>query len=81
VEIHRSARRHQVSDEDIRHAYEHPVSWIELGDDPPRYLMTGLDPAANLLELVVLEGDDDVLIIHAMTLRRSTRHELFGDRD
>jgi hypothetical protein len=41
VEIHRSARRHQVSDEDIRHAYEHPLAWIELGDDPPRYLMAG----------------------------------------
>ena len=32
VEIHRSARRHQVPDEDISHACEHPVAWVELGD-------------------------------------------------
>jgi hypothetical protein len=72
---------HQASDEDIRHAYEHAVEWIELGDDPPRYLMAGPDRASNLIELVALDGDDDVLVIHAMTLRQSTRHELFGDSD
>jgi len=54
VEIHRSARRHQVPDEDISHAYEHPVAWVELGDDPLRYLLAGADRAGNLLELVVL---------------------------
>ncbi len=31
VEIHRSARRHQVPDNDIAHAYEHAVVWAELG--------------------------------------------------
>jgi hypothetical protein len=39
----------------------------------------GADQAGNLLELVVLAVQDDLLLIHAMTLRRSTRRELFGD--
>jgi len=78
VEIHRSARRHQIPDADIEHAYEHAIAWAELGDDPPRYLVAGPDRAGNLLELVVLDVEDDVLLIHAMRLRRSTQSELFG---
>ena len=78
VEIHRSARRHQIPDADIEHAYEHAIAWAELGDDPPRYLAAGPDRAGNLLEIVVLDVEDDVLVIHAMRLRRSTQAELFG---
>lgn len=79
VEIHSSARRHQIPDEDIRHAYEHAVAWAELGDDPPRYLMAGADRAGNLLELVVMELKQEVLVIHAMKLRRSTEQELLRE--
>ncbi len=78
VEIHGSARRHGVVDEDIEHALSHSVTWVELGDDPPRYLLAGPDRAGNLLELVVLVIGGDELVIHAMELRRSTAHELFG---
>lgn len=78
MEIHRAARRHGVLDEDIEHAYEHAIEWIELGDDPSRYLVVGPARAGNLLELVVMESDGDELVIHAMVLRRSTEHELFG---
>ncbi len=78
MEIHRSARRHQIHDDDIGHAYENAVTWTELGDDPPRYLVAGADRAGNLLELVVLDVEDGVLVIHAMKLRRSTQTELFG---
>jgi len=79
VEIHESARRHGVADEDIEHALAHAVAWVELGDDPPRYLLAGPDGAGNLLELVVLVLGGDELVIHAMGLRRSTAQELFGD--
>lgn len=79
MEIHRSARRHDVPDDDIVHAYEHPLAWIELGYDPLRFLVAGADRAGNLVELVVLAVKENVLVIHAMALRRSTREELFGD--
>jgi hypothetical protein len=70
VEIHRSARRHGITDDDILHALEHSLLVEDLGEDPDRWLVIGPDRAANLLEIVVLvtaEGDE--LIIHAMPLR------------
>lgn len=79
MEIHDSARRHGIADEDIVHAYEHAIGWARLGDDPPRYLLAGGDRAGNLLELVVIGVPDDLLVIHAMPLRKSTEQELFGD--
>lgn len=86
MEVHRSARRHRVVDDDIRHAYEHAVAWVELGDDPARFLLAGPDRAGRLLELVVLtvvaeSGVERVLVIHAMPLRRATSEELFGGKD
>ena len=79
MEVHPSARRHQVADGDIVHAVHHVIAWVELDDDPPRFLVAGPDRAGNLLELVVLEVDDGEMVIHAMVLRPSTREELFGD--
>jgi hypothetical protein len=79
VEIHESARSHGVADEDIQHALAHTVTWVELGDDPWRYLLAGPDRAGNMLELVILDLGGDELVIHAMGLRRSTAQELFGD--
>jgi hypothetical protein len=78
VEIHESARRHQVGDEDIDHDYRHCLCWVEVGEDPTRYLLAGPDRAGNLLELVLLVGDDLELVIHAMALRESARQVLFG---
>ncbi len=78
VEIHDSARRHGVAGEDIEHAAAHSVTWVELGDDPRRYLLAGPDRAGNLLVLVVLDLGGEELVIHAMGLRRSTAQELFG---
>ena len=78
VEIHDSARRHGIADEDIVHAYAHAMEWVRLGDEPPRYLLAGGDRAGNLLELVVIGVPDDPLVIHAMSLRKSTEQELFG---
>lgn len=79
VEIHHSARRHRVADDDIEHAYDHATVWVELGDDPLRYLMVGPDRSGNMLELVVIRTVElDELVIHAMALRRSTEREVFG---
>ena len=72
VEIHRSARRHGVSDTAILHALDHAVTVIDLESDadPPKVLAIGPDHAGNLLEVIWLELADDVnLVIHAMALR------------
>lgn len=78
MEIHRSARRHDVPDEDIAHAYTHAIAWVEIGDDPSRYLTAGPDRIGNLLELVVLDTGKTEMVIHAMKLRSSSAQELFG---
>ena len=70
MEIHPSARRHGIPDDDIVHAIDHATVVEDLGDDPDRWLVIGPDRSANLLEVVVLipaEGNE--LIIHAMPLR------------
>jgi hypothetical protein len=78
VEIHEAARKHGVADEDIVHAYEHALSWIEVGEDPVRYLMAGADRTGNLLELVLLVTPGVDLVIHAMKIRPSSKTQLFG---
>lgn len=70
VEIHPSARRHGLLDDDILHAIGHSIVVDDLGEDPDRWLVIGPDRAANVLEVIVLvtaEGDE--MIIHAMPLR------------
>jgi hypothetical protein len=82
VEIHRSARRHQVEDVDIRHATDYPLVVVDLDPDgdPPRQLAIGPDRAGNLLEVIVLVlGDDRLLAIHAMPLRLAFRDLLPGE--
>jgi hypothetical protein len=86
VEIHRSARRHGVSDAAIRHATDHPIVVFDLepDSDPPKQLAIGSDQAGNMLEVIVLIlSDDRLLAIHAMPLR-PTFYDLLpsgGDSD
>jgi hypothetical protein len=78
VEIHRSARRHGVSDDAILHATDHPLVVVDLEPDadPPKQLAIGPDLAGNLLEVIVLVlADEQLLAIHAMPLR-PTFHDL-----
>jgi len=74
VEIHRSALKHGVAEEDVRHAIDNALRWFDLDrdSDPPKVLAIGPDRSGNLLEVIALElADDRWLVIHAMTLRRS----------
>lgn len=74
MEIHPSARKHGVADEDIHHAVDHALTIEDAGEDPDRWLVIGPDRAGNLLEVVVLvtiEGAQ--LAIHAMRMRPKFR--------
>src|SRR3546814_13690217 len=52
VEIHRSARRHGVSDADILHPVDHPLVVVDVDPDadPPKVLVIGPDLSSNLLD-------------------------------
>jgi hypothetical protein len=81
VEIHQAARKHVVSDEDITHAYEHVLAWVEGGEDPTPYLVAGPDRAGNLLELVIVVTQTVELVIHAMKIRPPSQAQLFGGEE
>jgi hypothetical protein len=84
VEIHRSARRHGFSPEDILHVIEHAVVVVDLDPDsnPPKVVAIGPDRAGNMLEVIVLLFDDDrQLVVHAMALRKKFYRLLEGSSD
>ncbi len=71
MEIHPSARKHGVADEDLLHAVANAFYRGQLDEWPPvRVLYLGPDRAANFLEVVAVERDDgSELAIHAMKMR------------
>jgi hypothetical protein len=73
VEVHESARRHGITDENIRHAIQNAVAIEDAGDDPDRWLILGPDRAGNLLEVVVLVSDGEQVAIHSMPMRAKYR--------
>ncbi|MGD9529360.1 hypothetical protein [Pseudonocardia sp.] len=78
MEVHRSARKHGVADEDAVHAAGRFLVTYPLEDEdqdgPRRELRLGPDRAGNLLETVVLLLDDGgELVIHAMRMRPKYR--------
>jgi hypothetical protein len=78
VEIHSSARKHGVDDEDIEHAIENAMNADEQEDDTRLYL--GPARNAELLEVVTIVRDDgSELVIHAMKMRPKYRRLLPGD--
>lgn len=84
VWIEPTARRHGITDEDIRHALGHPAY---VGDDPDAFdedtamaLILGPDYAGNRLELAALMADDDTLVVvHAMAMRPKYAHLWLGE--
>ena len=75
LDIHPSARKHGIVDEDIEHAVTYAMAIDDIDDDIRLYL----GPARNaaLLEVLTLptaEGSE--LAIHAMSMRPKYRHLL-----
>jgi hypothetical protein len=68
MEIADSARKHGVSDDDMRHAMALAVRVVRQGSTE-RVLVIGPDRVGALLEIVVLDPDTEPVIIHAMPLR------------
>ena len=70
MEIHDSARRHGVANQGVLHAIDHALAIEDAGQDPDRWLVTGPDTAANLLEvMVMITADGSQIAIHAMPMR------------
>ena len=61
-----SARKHGIVDEDILHAYQHPIRVLRLDD---LTMLIGPDRAARLLEVGLSNGEGVEFIVHAMPAR------------
>jgi hypothetical protein len=78
VEIHPSARKHDLADEDIEHAMRHALAIDDQADDTRLYV--GPSRSADLLEVVTIaRNDGSELVIHAMRMRPKYRPLLPGD--
>ena len=76
LEIHPSARKHGIADEDIEHAVTHAMAIDDIEQDDIRHY---LGPARNaeLLEVFTIpRGGGGELAIHAMRMRPKYRHLL-----
>lgn len=77
MEIHPSARRHGIADEDIEHAVAHAMTIDDQEDDTRLYL--GPARSADLLEVVtIVRADGSELAIHAMNMRSKYQRLLPG---
>jgi hypothetical protein len=63
-----SARKHGIDDDDILHAFNHPVRYEDLDDG--FVMIIGPTRSAQLIELGFLDTDHGPVIVHAMTARR-----------
>lgn len=78
MEIHPSARKHAIADEDIEHAVKYALTIEDQADDTRLYL--GPARSANLLEVVtIVRADGSELAIHAMRMRRKYQRLLPRD--
>ncbi len=69
MEIRASARKHGISDDDIRHAINNAIVSITRPGQPDFTMLIGPDARAALVEVGVLETDDQDYVIHAMVAR------------
>ena len=68
MEIHPSARKHGIADEDIEHAINYAMAIDDQDNDLRLYVGPARD--ADLLEVgTIVKGDGAELAIHAMRLR------------
>lgn len=78
MEIHDSARRHGVADEDIQHAVANAMVIEDQDDDTRLYL--GAGTAGAVLEVLTIVRDNGTeLAIHAMPVRPKYRRLLPGE--
>ena len=62
-----SARKHGVSDDDIRHAYANPIRIFDLDDGFT--MIIGANRAAIIYEIGVVGGVPAPVVVHAMKAR------------
>lgn len=65
-----SARKHGIADDDMLHAFNHPISYEDLDDG--LVMIIGPTRSAHLIELGFVDTDDGPVVVHAKTARRKS---------
>lgn len=61
-----SARKHQITDDDMLHAYRYPIRVFDLDD---LTMLVGADTAGRMIEIGVAQSEGIDFIVHAMPAR------------
>jgi len=78
VEFNEAAFRHNISKEDIIHAFKYKIRAGAIEGFSEKYVVIGLDRAGNPIEVMYNPIDNDSInVFHAMKARKSTI-ELLG---
>jgi hypothetical protein len=81
IEFTQSARRHKIGKGRVRQVMANPVvvdRIVEENDPRVRLLILGDDDTGRALEVIAVEEDDTLIVIHAMDLRPKFR-ELYEE--
>jgi hypothetical protein len=73
-----SARRYEIPDEDILHAWRNQVGAMYYGEGFT--MAVGPTQSADVLEIGTVDADDGLVIVHAMQVRASTLERVLGTR-
>jgi len=76
-----SARKHNISDQDITFVYETANKSLVLQqeDGPPLTLLFGFDTIGRGLEVgYVINAENEIIVIHAMKIRPHYKNYLYG---
>ena len=70
IEFNKSAFKHGISEDNIRHALNFSEYEGPLDDDCNKYIVIGFDKSGKLLEILYNRIDDDTIsVFHAMKFR------------
>ncbi len=79
--IWETARKHNISDEDITYVYEFALNSIVFPDQPNLTMLFGFDTIGRGLEVGYITTDQgEDLVIHAMKVRSGYKKYLYGPR-
>jgi hypothetical protein len=79
VIIWETARKHGISDEDIKYVYEFALNSIVFPDQPELVMLFGFDTIGRGLEVGYVTTDQgEDLIIHAMKVRTGYKKYLYN---
>lgn len=70
MEILPSARKHGISDDDIRHAVDNALVGSTVDEWTEFMMLVGPDESGNLLEIGLVVADDIDYVVHAMRARQ-----------